>query len=80
MLWTTQQQAAARLEHWELVDTVDNGSNKPILRIFGLRGVSNHKAQRHVAVRASKGSALHIEALRAIARSTTYKHPKKAKA
>lgn len=69
MLWTQEQQAAARAECWELVDTVEFNGGHPVLRIFGYAGRSNQEAQGHVLTSARQGSGLHIEALRAISLS-----------
>lgn len=69
MLWTQEQQAKARADSWELVDTVDLGTTKPILRIFGVGGLKNADAQARVMNLARAGHSLHIEALRAIAQS-----------
>ncbi len=67
--WTQEQQAKARADRWELVDTVDAGTNKPVLRIFGVDGLKNVEAQARVMNLARAGHSLHIEALRAIAQS-----------
>jgi hypothetical protein len=68
MSWTSEQQAAAQAEGWALHYTIDNGASKPYLRVYGLRS-SNHEAARFVHNNASRGSKLHIEALRAILQS-----------
>jgi hypothetical protein len=69
-LWTAGQQAAARRDGWELIDTVDNGTTKPRLRLFA--AVPNHTNQgalMHVLNQAKTGSSLHIQALRAMTAS-----------
>jgi hypothetical protein len=65
MTWTPEKKAQAAGEHWELVDTVDDG--KLVHRVYGICGVSNHQAQQFVMNAARRGSKFHIEALRFIA-------------
>lgn len=80
VLWTQDQQQRAQAEGWELIDTIENGRQKPVLRIYayrfepvrtsGLKAVpSNGDVQRHVLDHARSGSQLHLAALRAINRS-----------
>jgi hypothetical protein len=72
-LWSPSQQAEARQDGWELVDTIDNGNTKPRLRLFA--SVPNHTNQgalMHVLNQAKTGSALHIQALRAMAASAAF--------
>jgi hypothetical protein len=59
----------ARREGWELIETIDNGTRKPRLRIFGVSSVTNQKAAALVYKRAKEQSELHLAALRAIVKS-----------
>ena len=76
MLWTPEQQQAARAEGWELIDTVDNGTTWPKLRVYGTK-CKNQVALEHVMKRARGNSQLHVEALRAIVQSGVKPRSKK---
>lgn len=67
MNWTSQDKAAAALESWELVETIDRDSLQ--LRVYGLNGMGNASAMRHVWNCARGGSAFHRRALQIVTAS-----------
>ena len=72
LLWTAEHQADARLEGWELADSIDSGTSKPRLRIFATASKhTNQGALLYVLEQAKQHSALHLTALRAVAANTT---------
>ena len=69
MLWTATNAATAKLEGWELRETIDNGSSAVYLRVYSLVDQKHVNASALVLERARGGSRLHVEALRAISQS-----------
>jgi hypothetical protein len=77
MFWTSGQQAEAEASGWRLIDCVDNGSNRPVLRIFGLSSANNHSARSLVLDLARRRDPLALAALRAIQASALKETSKK---
>jgi hypothetical protein len=67
-MWTDEQQANARSEGWEIVDTIDNGKQVAHMRIYSCGRFKSHReAEQHVLNQARRASRFHIEALRVVA-------------